>query len=59
MRPAVLIYPFSPIDPRGSEFFTPTECSRLRKSLEEYEKQRFSEHETIVRAAHDLDDHRC
>jgi hypothetical protein len=56
MRRATLKYPFSPIDPKGTEFLTKAERKRLCKSLDKYNEQRLREHEAIVRAANDLDD---
>jgi hypothetical protein len=58
MHRATLKYPFSLIDPKGSEFLTRDERKRLCKRLNKYNEHRLREHEAIVRAANDLDDDR-
>jgi hypothetical protein len=56
MRRATLKYPFSPIDPKGTEFLTAAERKRLCRCLNKYNEHRLREQETIMQAASDLDD---
>jgi hypothetical protein len=56
MRRATLKYPFSLIDPKGTEFLTEAERKRLCKSFDKYNEHRLREKEAIMRAADELDD---